>query len=142
MTDRLEITDPADGSKQTLLVATGVVHLRKDGTDIVLSASAEGAGLRIVPTKHGRRLEPLVPGAFIEVSGQQLFCKDLAPGDRFEFAGKRLVWHSEVELPAAAFAPNAASRSQRRSADGKPTAVAAPGRPTAAATARDDDSER
>lgn len=133
MTDRLEITDPADGSKQTLLVASGVVHLRKDGTDVVLSASAEGAGLRIVETKHGRRLEPLVPGALIEVSGQQLFCKDLAPGDRFEFAGKRLVWHSEVELPAVASAPNAASRSQRRSADGKPTSSAA---------ARDGESER
>ncbi len=142
MTDRLEITDPADGSKQTLLVATGVVHLCTDGANVVLSARAEGAELRIVPTKHGRRLEPLVPGALIEVSGQQLFCKDLAPGDRFEFAGKRLVWHSEVELPAAAVVQSAASRSQRRSADGKPTAVAAPGRPTAAATARDDESER
>ena len=110
MTDQLEITDPRDGSQQSVAVPSGLVHLRADGGTIVLSPDASGASLRIVPTQRGRRLEPLLPGSMIEVSGQQLFCKDLAPGDRFEFAGRRIVWRSDVELPLA----GAASRSTQR----------------------------
>ena len=104
--------------------ASGVVReVALPDMDCVLAARGNGvelgavdladAEVRIVRTRKGLRLEPVRAGALVSVSGQDLFCKDLAHGDWFSVGGRRVSFVADA---AATVARAQAVPQSRRSA--------------------------
>lgn len=128
MVDRIECSD-ASGARRSLELQGGTVHLAvRDGT-LLATPEVGTASLRLVPTARGRRLEPVRPGGTVVVSGVELFCKDLAPGDTFVVDGLRATWRGDappIAVPRARAgvdaAPRSSSPSPRREADAEPRA--------------------
>lgn len=96
----------------------------------------EGAGaVRVVRIRGGVRVEPALPGATLEVDGEQLFCKDLRRGERAVVDGMTLRWLGVGEAvapprpaegaPPSALAEKARRRTQTRSSLAPALAVAA-----------------
>ena len=111
MAPRLELID-LEGRPATVAVQADGVALRATGRGVesLPVGDARQAELRIVPTRSGLRLEPVRPGAMVEVSGQQLFCKDLVDGDTFRVGGQRIVFRAEAKVAAATAATPGAGR--------------------------------
>ncbi len=120
MAARLELQG-ADGARAAFALGASAVVLRASGKGVEVAAAgdARGAELRIVPTRAGFRLEPVRPGAMVQVGGQELFCKDLADGDAFAVEGRRVVFRSDVV--AAARPSGAAAQDGRRPSDMPPS---------------------
>lgn len=97
MAPRLELVDAAGQPRAVELTEPGVVSLRAAGrgVEVVGAADARNAEVRVVPTRAGLRLEPVRAGAMVEVSGQQLFCKDLVDGDAFVVGACKVVFRSD-----------------------------------------------
>lgn len=114
MTSRLELTD-AEGKARAVELDSAAVALRAvgRGVEVVGAGDAPGAELRVVPTRSGLRLEPVRPGAMVEVSGEELFCKDLVDGDTFAVGGSRVVFRSDAKPAKAAPAQREAERAPR-----------------------------
>lgn len=91
MGDRIEWTG-SDGARRAVELEAGLVHLSARGGELLATATQGTASLRLVETQRGRRLEPVRPGGTVVVSGAELFCKDLAPGDAFVVDGVRVTW--------------------------------------------------
>lgn len=85
------------------LAAEKVVVGSGAGSDLRLPKSdLEERHLRFVATSFGHRVEPVRPGATIEVNGEALFCKDLEPGDVISIGSAQLRWLGVVGPGAAA----------------------------------------
>lgn len=106
MTAHLEITGP-DGQRRTVPVWAGTFVL---GADRAADVRVEGPGvrpwhLRFVPTDGVVRVEPVVPGAAVEVNGESLFGKDLRDGDVILVGAVRVRWVDPPAKPAATSRP-------------------------------------
>ncbi len=110
MAARLELTD-ATGKSRWVELAAGAVTLRAadGGVEVVGAGDSRVGELRIVPTRAGMRLEPVRPGAMVEVSGQRLFCKDLVDRDTFCVGSCKVAFRSESQPALAAAAPGRSS---------------------------------
>lgn len=112
MGERIEITDLRQGSRRIVAVDRERLVLGgAEGADIVLTGAADGASLLLQRVEHGYRIQPLRPGATVDVNGQELFCKDLSGGDVIEFGGHRLRWLGDSVGPAPT--PPPAPRAER-----------------------------
>lgn len=112
MSEQIEITD-SRGRKSVVPVA-GDLCLLGSGPDVDLRIEAgklEARHLRFVRTGQTMRVEPVRPGTTIAVNGEELFCKDLDPGDVIEVGGLRLRWLAD--RPAAVVKPLVAPRPTR-----------------------------
>lgn len=111
MTEQLDITGPDGGRRLHPVPAGGCVIGSGPPADVVLTGSGIlPAHLRLVRTERGFRVEPVRPGSTVRVSGDDLFCKDLRPGDVIELGGNRLRWlaaggATPARQPAPAPAP-------------------------------------
>jgi hypothetical protein len=73
--------------------------------------------LCFVRTDFGYRVEPASPGGTVDVNGEELFCKDLAAGDRITVAGVQMRWVVDpVPAPAPVAIPRRSTRSTGRRA--------------------------
>lgn len=116
MSERIEITDargtrivPVDGD--LLVLGSG------EGCDVRLAQPGlQGRHLRFVRTDRGYRVEPVRAGATVAVNGEDLFCKDLEPGDRIELAGLQLRWQADAVVREAA-ASSRTGRERERDRD-------------------------
>lgn len=90
---QFELTD-ARGSVRTFTLATDKVVIGSGpGCDLqVRAADMQPQHLRLVATSFGHRVEPVQPGGTIEVNGEELFCKDLEPGDQITVGSTQLLW--------------------------------------------------
>jgi hypothetical protein len=94
--------------RETFLLGSG------DEVDLCLTAPGiDAQHLRFVGTRHGYRVEPVRPGATVQVNGDTLYCKDLEDGDTIAIGGLSLRW---VDGAAARPVPIAPSRPRRSSA--------------------------
>ena len=142
MTEQLDITGPDGGRRLHPVPAGGCVIGSGPAADVVLTGTGIlPAHLRLVRTERGFRVEPVRPGSTVRVSGDDLFCKDLRPGDVIELGGNRLRWlaaggATTARSPAAAPAPAPAvvPESAPATAAAAAAATSAPVAPTAPAT--------
>jgi hypothetical protein len=102
VTAQLDITGPDGGRRLHPVPAGGCVIGSGPPADVVLPGSGIlPAHLRLVRTERGYRVEPVRPGSTVRVSGDDLFCKDLRPGDVIELGGNRLRWLVAGATPAS-----------------------------------------
>ncbi len=115
---QIELTN-ARGEVRTLVLTADKVVLGS-AADADLRVKAAGVlprHLRFVQTSFGHRVEPVRAGATVEVNGEELFCKDLEPGDVITVGDLELRWLATASPRAAALRaaePVAAPRPTRR----------------------------
>jgi len=117
---QIELTD-ARGEVRTLaLTADKVVLGSAADADLRVKASGvQPRHLRFVQTSFGTRVEPVRPGGTVAVNGEDLFCKDLEPGDVIVVGDLELRWLATASPRAAAMQaaePVSAPRPARRAA--------------------------
>ncbi len=145
MPDQLEIRGP-HGERLLTPVRPGTFVV---GSDPAADVRIEWPGVgprhfRFVRTDAGVRIEPVRAGATVAVNGEELFCKELVPGDVLAGAGVQLRWRPDAApepprvppAPAAAGASPPASRT--RAADVARRTRAREREPARPARARED----
>jgi hypothetical protein len=96
MSARLSMPDASGAVRDVALPDVDcALAARGDGVELggIDIADAE---VRIVRTRKGLRLEPVRAGSLVSVSGQDLFCKDLAHGDWFSVGGHRVSFVADA----------------------------------------------
>jgi hypothetical protein len=99
--DQLEIRGP-HGERLLAPVRPGTFVVGSDpSADVHIAWPGIGAQhFRFVRTDGGVRVEPVRPGATVAINGEELFCKELVPGDVIAVAGVQLRWLPGEQVPA------------------------------------------